>query len=446
MTRLRSWFAALLTVAWCVSAAAEVATTKSSYLPGEAIVVVFDGLSGTAQDWVSIADRGSPPSQFREWTYTRGAQKGIVTFQGLPAGDYEARAYDGSSTGPLRPRFVRPFVVRSATQIRSGETSTVQRPGDSASSGASVPSVPVASAQASQRDQVIAAIHSSTSGSALAKKAAIDGVKLAVVLAYSEPMQRIIWQQLQLNGAIILNLILQYPAEAAAAAIRAAPTAALSIGVEAATPVAAALLTEAVFRSNAVAGLPESLHNPLKALMQSALVEMVSFGLGAATGHPAALVGPVVRRIDDLRKLYDTVGALGRTLDDGLVATAFGVEASAHLTVDFRDTRSQQVARAVYAELDQRIVDIVGKRFEADVREIYRTGHAALVAQRRGDEAEARRLVLLIQRKGDLAQGVHPLSAIVSPGFWVNVVSRGGVPPVKRAAMIIIVATRLKDL
>lgn len=300
--------------------------------------------------------------------------------------------------------------------------------------------------QATLLERAVAAIQSSNAGSRLAKETAIGGLKLAVELGYSEVLQRFVWEQFELNGALLVNLILQNPQAAAQAALEAVPSAAYSFAAGAAVPVAASLLTDAVFRSETIAVLPTSLHTPLKALLESALIETVGVGMGAVTGHPAALVGPVVDRIIDLCELYATVGALGRTLDDGLVATAFGVEASAHLGVDFQDRRSQAVARSVYDELNQRLGDIVGTRFEAEVREIYRLGHRALVAQRRGDAKAATSYVEAIKRKGELAQGVHPFSAVVSPGFWVDVVSHGGVSPVKRAAIVIIMATSLRNL
>jgi len=68
-------------------------TDKASYSPGEPIKVNFSGFPGNKQDWISIAYPYYQPNQSLQWQYTQGRTQGTISFKGLPAGDYEVRAY-----------------------------------------------------------------------------------------------------------------------------------------------------------------------------------------------------------------------------------------------------------------------------------------------------------------------------------------------------------------
>jgi hypothetical protein len=72
---------------------ATVSTDKSSYATGEDVVVTFSGMSGSSIDWISIAAAGSADSSFVQYRFTGGAFSGTMTFSGLAAGSYVARAY-----------------------------------------------------------------------------------------------------------------------------------------------------------------------------------------------------------------------------------------------------------------------------------------------------------------------------------------------------------------
>lgn len=77
----------------------EIATDKNSYINGEDIVVSVTDMLGNQRDWVGIFPVGTA-STFEnafDWQWTDGMQSGDLTFNGLPAGDYEARAFFNNS-------------------------------------------------------------------------------------------------------------------------------------------------------------------------------------------------------------------------------------------------------------------------------------------------------------------------------------------------------------
>jgi hypothetical protein len=66
---------------------------QQKYQPGEAIDIDFSGFPGSQQDWVTLVSKNTPANQYAEWFYTKGQRSGRLSFRGLPAGSYEARAY-----------------------------------------------------------------------------------------------------------------------------------------------------------------------------------------------------------------------------------------------------------------------------------------------------------------------------------------------------------------
>jgi hypothetical protein len=86
---------------------ASVSTNKQIYAPNEQVTVSWTGLPGNQQDWVTIATAGSPDnSGFTQFVYVNGQTSGSFAFSGLPAGDYEARAYfDNTYTVLARSSF-----------------------------------------------------------------------------------------------------------------------------------------------------------------------------------------------------------------------------------------------------------------------------------------------------------------------------------------------------
>ncbi len=78
-----------------VHTSATVTPTKTTYLPGESVVVNFTGFIGSESDWVTIANKTDPDTAYLAYQYTpSGSTAGQVTFNvNLPDGLYEVRAY-----------------------------------------------------------------------------------------------------------------------------------------------------------------------------------------------------------------------------------------------------------------------------------------------------------------------------------------------------------------
>jgi hypothetical protein len=72
---------------------ARLSTSKRVYAPNEPVVVAFAGFPGNDQDWVTVVKAAAPRDSYAQWSYTRRRREGQLTFDGLPPGNYEARAY-----------------------------------------------------------------------------------------------------------------------------------------------------------------------------------------------------------------------------------------------------------------------------------------------------------------------------------------------------------------
>jgi hypothetical protein len=102
----------------------------SGITAGSSFPVTYSGMQGNATDWISVAVAGSPDSYYVQYFYTNGNTTGTLTFAGLAAGNYEARAYFnntytvqtrvpftvGSGTAP--PRLVAPMSTSTVTSRR----------------------------------------------------------------------------------------------------------------------------------------------------------------------------------------------------------------------------------------------------------------------------------------------------------------------------------------
>ncbi|MBI5917226.1 MAG: hypothetical protein HY842_17785 [Bacteroidetes bacterium] len=68
-------------------------TAKTVFAQTEPIPVQFSNSQGADNDWVSICKAGSPDGQYGQWFYKGKLASGDLTFNALPAGDYEIRYY-----------------------------------------------------------------------------------------------------------------------------------------------------------------------------------------------------------------------------------------------------------------------------------------------------------------------------------------------------------------
>ncbi len=88
-------------------------TTKNSYNIGENIVVDFKNMKGEEnQDWIAIYPKGSSNDwgNVIYWKWTHGLINGSITFDSLPLGEYEVRAFFNNS---FKLEKSYPFTVRN---------------------------------------------------------------------------------------------------------------------------------------------------------------------------------------------------------------------------------------------------------------------------------------------------------------------------------------------
>lgn len=82
-----------------IEVTAAVTVTLDGVTPnaGEPIAVTFLNGSGNHRDWVGLYRKGASNRRFLTWQYTAGQTHGALQFDGLSAGDYEARFFFANS-------------------------------------------------------------------------------------------------------------------------------------------------------------------------------------------------------------------------------------------------------------------------------------------------------------------------------------------------------------
>jgi Laminin B (Domain IV) len=66
---------------------------KYVFPENENIIVTFSGMTGATTDWIALTAKNKPLTTYDKYLYTGGKKSGFLTFSGLKAGEYEARAY-----------------------------------------------------------------------------------------------------------------------------------------------------------------------------------------------------------------------------------------------------------------------------------------------------------------------------------------------------------------
>lgn len=70
-----------------------IAPTVTASRDGANVFVRFAGLCGTPTDWITIAPVGAEPQRYHAYQYTTGASNGVLTFAGVPPGQWVARVF-----------------------------------------------------------------------------------------------------------------------------------------------------------------------------------------------------------------------------------------------------------------------------------------------------------------------------------------------------------------
>lgn len=69
-------------------------TDKDTYDSSETIKIYFSNATGKESDWICVSPIGSPDKQIGDYkSMPLGEEKGVLTFDSLPPGKYEARAF-----------------------------------------------------------------------------------------------------------------------------------------------------------------------------------------------------------------------------------------------------------------------------------------------------------------------------------------------------------------
>jgi hypothetical protein len=71
----------------------EIGTEQAVYAQNQPITVLYGGLPGNAQDWITLVLAEADDQSRGAWAYTQGQKTGHQTFAGLSPGEYEARLY-----------------------------------------------------------------------------------------------------------------------------------------------------------------------------------------------------------------------------------------------------------------------------------------------------------------------------------------------------------------
>jgi len=72
--------------------------TVSAQVGSSNITVTYDGMTPDPTDWITILPAGAAAGSFNEWHYTSGASTGTLSFNTVPPGSYEVRAYLANGT------------------------------------------------------------------------------------------------------------------------------------------------------------------------------------------------------------------------------------------------------------------------------------------------------------------------------------------------------------
>ena len=79
--------------------AANINVNKNIYNTNEAILVTFSDMEAQHEDWIAIypAESNTDWNNVLKWEWTEDVEEGTLTFDGLPEGDYEVRAFYNNS-------------------------------------------------------------------------------------------------------------------------------------------------------------------------------------------------------------------------------------------------------------------------------------------------------------------------------------------------------------
>lgn len=93
-------------------------TSKDTYTVNEPITVIFSGLPGNTNDWITLIKPSASAKDYGNWKYTKGKTNGSLSFDGMQEGNYEVRVYF-STDYTIQARY--PFKVVKSTKVATLE-------------------------------------------------------------------------------------------------------------------------------------------------------------------------------------------------------------------------------------------------------------------------------------------------------------------------------------
>ncbi len=73
--------------------AVKITAAKTRFKTTEPVVIIFSGMPGNENDWITLVKADTPDDTYGEWFYTGGEESGSYSFAAVEAGEYEIRIY-----------------------------------------------------------------------------------------------------------------------------------------------------------------------------------------------------------------------------------------------------------------------------------------------------------------------------------------------------------------
>jgi len=170
------------------------------------------------------------------------------------------------------------------------------------------------------------------------------------------------------------------------------------------------IVEEYMFKAGPLSELPDQWQVPLRTLVDATIVESVGLLATGADLTGAALVGPIVDRLNNVREIYQATNELSKAQALGLFAIVNGAEITAALVHNHPSEEVEKLKVDWLAAVRGNISDIVGADDAGAAYQITVLGFRALDAHGRGDTEGARGEIDKMIAIGDAAQGLTPLS------------------------------------